>query len=345
MFYRLIRPFLFMIPPEKAHEYVLTCLAYMPRFCFSSVEALPLSVMGMVFKHPVGLAAGLDKNGDYIDALGRLGFSFLELGTVTPKPQLGNPLPRLFRIPEKQALINRMGFNNLGIDYLVSNIKKASYEGKIGVNIGKNKETSLNKAHEDYLYCLRKAYEVADYITVNISSPNTPDLRQLQQVDYFQSLVSMLREEQLQLADTYQKYVPLVIKISPDETDESLKRMAFVMLNEGIDGVIATNTTADKRLLEGLPYSEEGGGISGKVLGLRALHCLRLLKEEIGTEMAIIGVGGIDSAERAKLRISAGADLIQLYTGLIYKGPGLLKSTLSGCSDAFESVKRGLWEE
>lgn len=336
--YRLIRPLLFTMDPEQAHAFVLNTLRFIPQFFFPRPVSVPVQTMGLEFKHPVGLAAGFDKNGDYIDALGKLGFSFIELGTVTPRPQTGNPLPRLFRIPEKQVIINRMGFNNLGVDHLIENIKKTSYAGIIGVNIGKNKDTPLSQALDDYLYCLERAFLYADYISVNVSSPNTPNLRQLQEDTYFRHLLSSLREEQLILCEKHQKYVPIVVKISPDESDESVKRMASIALQEGFDGIIATNTTCSREGVHGLPHADEQGGMSGRLLSLRATHCLRILKETVGDELSLIGVGGIDSKDRAKERCLAGASLIQVYSGLIYQGPCLVSTLVSGCAEIHKNM-------
>lgn len=325
MLYSLIRPALFNIDPEIAHHTTLSLLNYLPTHLFPKVAGRPVKALGLEFPHAVGLAAGLDKNGEYLDALAKLGFSFIELGTVTPRPQLGNPKPRLFRLPKAQALINRMGFNNRGVDALVENISKAKYQGILGINIGKNKDTPLHQSIDDYLYCLRKTYLHASYVTINISSPNTPDLRQLQKAEYFGDLISQLREEQLVLADTFQCYVPLVIKLSPDEEDETLKKMADVIVSNGIDGIIATNTTCDHAMVEAMGYGREAGGLSGHPLYQRSTTCLSLLKKIVGNEVSLIGVGGIASAETAREKIAAGADLLQIYTGLIYKGPSLIK--------------------
>jgi dihydroorotate dehydrogenase len=308
----------------------LSALHYVPGFCFPTLPNNVVHAMGLEFPHPIGLAAGVDKNGEHLSALAKLGFSFIELGTVTPRPQAGNPKPRLFRIPQAGAVINRMGFNNQGVEALVAHVKKADYQGILGINIGKNKETTLQLAAEDYLYCLRQVYLHASYVTINISSPNTPDLRQLQTVDYFRDLMSQLREEQLQLADIHQRYVPLVVKISPDETDEALKQMAEVVVSLGIDGMIATNTTCAREGVVGLPYGDESGGLSGRPLASQSTHCLRILKQVVGDEVTLIGVGGIDSAGVANEKLEAGASLLQVYTGLFYQGPGLLKTLTQG---------------
>lgn len=322
--YQFIRPILFRFDPETAHRLVLSALHYLPSFCFAKCKPRVVHALGLEFPHPVGLAAGLDKNGEHLDALAKLGFSFIEIGTVTPRPQVGNPKPRLFRLPMAQAIINQMGFNNHGVDVLVSNVEKADYQGILGINIGKNKDTLLERAVDDYLHCLRKVYAHASYITINISSPNTPDLRQLQLGEYFKQLISELREEQLQLADTHQQYVPLVVKLSPDETDETLKTMADVIVSQGIDGIIATNTTRARDAVQSFPHGNEQGGLSGKPLVGQSTHCLRVLKQVVGDDVVLIGAGGIDAPDVAQEKLEAGASLLQVYTGLIYQGPRLL---------------------
>ena len=329
MIYPLIRSALFCLDPERAHKLVLRALTYIPQPCFPRPISQSVQALGLEFSHPIGLAAGLDKNGDYLDGLAKLGFSHIELGTVTPKAQPGNPKPRLFRLPKAQAIINRMGFNNKGVDALLDNVRKAHYQGILGINIGKNKDTPLNQAVDDYLYCLNKVYFKASYVTVNISSPNTPDLRQLQQGQYFMDLMSQLREAQLHLADKQQRYVPLVVKLSPDEDDETLKKMADVIISQGIDGIIATNTTCARFDVQGLPHGDEAGGLSGKPLASRATDCLRVLKEVVGDEVTLIGCGGIDSANSAREKLAAGATLLQVYTGLIYQGPNLVSQLLN----------------
>ncbi|ASQ46737.1 quinone-dependent dihydroorotate dehydrogenase [Legionella clemsonensis] len=326
--YSLIRPFLFQMDAEKAHHLTLALLKWLPRFCFKQGKAHPVNALGITFPHAIGLAAGLDKNGDYIDALSKLGFSFLEIGTVTPRPQSGNPKPRLFRLPQAQALINRMGFNNQGVDALVANVKKAQYKGILGINIGKNKDTSLTNAGEDYVHCLRKIYPYASYVTINISSPNTPDLRLLQQDNFLSQLLGQLVEEQQRLADEYQRLVPLVVKLSPDESDETLKRMADILLQKKIAGIIATNTTCRRERVDHLPHGNEQGGLSGVPLAERSTSCLKLLKEIVGNEVTLIGVGGINKPEVAKHKLQAGASLLQVYTGLIYQGPQLIPQLL-----------------
>lgn len=322
--YSIARPFLFHMDAERAHSLGLSALHYLPQACFKQAEAHAIQVFGLSFPHAVGLAAGLDKNGDHLDALAKLGFAFIEIGTVTPRPQVGNPKPRLFRVPEAHAIINRMGFNNQGVDALVENVKKARYGGILGINIGKNKDTPLNQAVDDYRECFIKVYEHASYVTINISSPNTPELRQLQQGSYLTHLLSQLRTEQKRLADQFQRHVPLVVKVSPDEDSEVLKQMAEVILNQGIEGIIATNTTCSREGIHHLPHAEESGGLSGKPLRQLSLHCLRLLKHYVGDGVTLIGVGGIDDYSSAQEKLDAGASLIQIYSGLIYQGPPLV---------------------
>lgn len=328
--YSFIRSALFCLDPEIAHAISLSTLSCLPSWLFSKPSGQTVHAMGLDFPHPLGLAAGLDKNGEHLDALAKLGFSFIELGTVTPRPQLGNPKPRLFRLPEAQAIINRMGFNNHGVDSLLVNIDKAKYRGILGINIGKNKDTPINQSVDDYIYCLRKVYSRASYVTINISSPNTPDLRQLQQGQYFSDLISQLREERLALSDAHQRYVPLVVKLSPDEDDETLKKMADVILSYEMDGIIATNTTCARETVQTLRYSNEQGGLSGQPLIVRSTQCLRVLKDVVGNDVTLIGAGGIITPEVAREKMAAGADLLQVYTGLIYQGPGLVKRLVDG---------------
>ena len=328
--YQFVRPLLFQMDAERAHHLTLNALKWIPGICFEKSASQPVDAMGMRFDHPFGLAAGLDKNGDYLDALAKLGFSFIELGTVTPKPQAGNPKPRLFRLPEANAIINRMGFNNHGVDALVTNVLRANYQGILGINIGKNKDTPLDKAAEDYLDCLQKVYPYASYVTINISSPNTPDLRQLQQGDFFADLLIKLTTLQQQLADMYQRWVPLVVKVSPDESDADLERMAEVALQCKIAGIIATNTTCSRIGVANLIHGQETGGLSGRPLFDRSTHCLTVLKNIVGDQVCLIAVGGIDSVESANAKLAAGASLCQVYTGLIYQGPQLIPALVKG---------------
>lgn len=330
--YSLLRPLLFQLDAEHSHSLALSALHYLPRAIFPPVAYNPVPTLGLTFPHPVGLAAGLDKNGEHLDALAKIGFAFIELGTVTPRPQLGNPKPRLFRLPEDQAIINRMGFNNKGIDALITNVNKAKYPGILGINIGKNKDTPIHDSAADYLYCLQRAYPHASYITINISSPNTPDLRQLQQADYFADLLKQLSEQHKQLADQWQRHVPLLVKVSPDETSETLKQMTELILKFGVEGIIATNTTCSRDGINNSKYAEEQGGLSGKPVAALATQTLKLIKKYVGNQVALIGVGGIDDCQSAQAKLDAGATLIQVYSGLIYRGPGLVAELSKGIS-------------
>ena len=283
------------------------------------------TVMGLQFTNPVGLAAGFDKNGRHIDALMSLGFGFIEIGTITPQPQPGNPRPRLFRIPEAQALINRMGFNNDGVDVVIANIERANYDGVIGVSIGKNATTPFEKATEDYLDGLRRAYKHASYIALNISSPGTRNLRKLQEPEYLSRLLGILKAEQDKLTDEHDKYVPLVVKITPDFEKSELRKVSEIVLAHQIDGIIATNTTLSRKGVEGLWHASEEGGLSGAPLRERALQVLMEMNSLVEARIPLIASGGIMDVEDALARIDAGASLIQLYTGFVYRGPRLLK--------------------
>lgn len=332
--YSLLKPLLFRLNPEVAHRLSLKLLRYgLPLFWAkkmqNSVPSAPCSQWGLHFPNPVGLAAGLDKDGECIDAWLALGFGFVEVGTVTPKPQPGNPRPRLFRLEAEQALINRMGFNNKGVDHLVTRLKQRKLEGIVGVNIGKNKETPLVQAVEDYRYCLEKVYPLADYITLNISSPNTPGLRELQQQQYLEDLLKALKTRQAQLARQHQRLVPLLVKISPDLSPEELYALADLLLRYEIEGVIATNTTLDRTGVRGSKYSTEQGGLSGKPLALKSTVMIKLLHEYCGSRLPIVGVGGILSAQDAQEKFKAGVSLVQLYTGFIYRGPELIREIVS----------------
>ncbi len=331
--YPLLRPLLFSLDPETAHQVTLKLLDIAFRTGLSSLGKAkstdkPLTVMGLNFKNPVGLAAGMDKNGDHIDALADLGFGFIEIGTVTPRPQPGNPKPRLFRLPEHQAIINRMGFNNLGIDHLLEQVKRSRYRGVLGVNIGKNFDTPLENAGEDYLIGLRKSYPLAGYVTINISSPNTQNLRQLQQGDEIKKLLSALKDEQGKLHQQYQRYVPLVVKIAPDLSDEEIVHIADLLKEFAIDGVIATNTTVARDSVRGHRYANEAGGLSGAPVKERSTRVVRKLAGELNGRLPIIAAGGILSAADAREKLDAGATLVQIYSGLIYKGPQLLEEIL-----------------
>lgn len=331
--YPLLRPFLFSLDPETAHEVTLKLLNFsqssgLNKYLYPPLEDKPVNVMGLNFKNPVGLAAGMDKNGDYITVLNALGFGFLEIGTVTPRPQPGNPKPRLFRLPEHQAIINRMGFNNLGIDHLLAQTQHSAYDGILGINIGKNFDTPIENATEDYLIGLRKAYASASYITINISSPNTKNLRQLQQGDSVASLIATLKEEQLKLQREQGFYVPLAVKIAPDLSDEEISHIAKLLLRFEIDGVIATNTTIARDLIAGHPLANEAGGLSGAPVKNQATHVVRGLASELNGKVAIIAAGGILCAADAKEKLTAGASLVQVYSGLIYRGPQLIEDII-----------------
>ena len=292
--------------------------------------------MGLTFPNPVGLAAGLDKDGAYIDGLAALGFGFIEIGTVTPRAQPGNPKPRMFRLPEAQALINRMGFNNGGVDAFVRNVQASRFyqeqRGILGLNIGKNADTPIERATDDYLYCLNKVYPYAAYVTVNISSPNTKNLRQLQQASEIDALLSALKMAQSQLADKHGHYVPLVLKIAPDLDDEQIDTIASALLRNRIDGVIATNTTITRDAVQGLTHANETGGLSGAPVRDLSTRVIRALHQVLQGEIPIIGVGGILSGADASEKMVAGASLIQLYTGLIYRGPELVIECASACA-------------
>jgi dihydroorotate dehydrogenase len=333
--YPLLRPLLFALDAETAHAVTLKLLnaAYisgLSKLLYPVVEDKSVNVMGLGFKNPVGLAAGLDKNGDYIDALAALGFGFIEIGTVTPRPQPGNPKPRLFRLPEHHAIINRMGFNNLGIEHLLTQVKHSSYKGILGINIGKNFDTPIEHAVDDYLIGLRKAYTSASYITINISSPNTQNLRQLQQGDESRKLIAALKEEQLKLQQAHGKYVPLTLKIAPDLTSDDISRIAKLLLEFEINGVIATNTTIARDMIVNHPIAHEAGGLSGSPVKDKSTAVVKGLSAELQGKIPIIAVGGILNADDAQEKFAAGASLVQIYSGLIYQGPQLIKEIVEG---------------
>lgn len=333
--YSLLRPFVFAVEPETAHELslkVLMATKNAANFIYPKVQENPVTVMGLKFKNRLGLAAGADKNGDCLEGFAALGFGFLEIGTVTPRPQAGNPKPRLFRLPEHEAIINRMGFNNKGIDYLLNQVKHSNYAGVLGINIGKNADTPIENALDDYLIGLRKAYSVASYVTMNISSPNTKNLRQLQQGDELKKLISAMKEEQLKLQREHARYVPLVLKIAPDLTPEEVKNIADLLLEFSIDGVIATNTTISREKITGHALENEAGGLSGAPVKEISTKVLRLLSDELNGKIPIIAAGGIMSAADAQEKLDAGASLVQVYTGLIYKGAALVSEIVNGTS-------------
>ncbi len=294
----------------------------------------PVEVMGLTFPNPVGLAAGLDKNADYFNALGTLGFGFVEVGTVTPKAQAGNPKPRLFRLPEHQAIINRMGFNNKGVDHLVAQVSKPRrYDGVLGINIGKNKVTPEAQALDDYLIGMNAVYAYADYITVNISSPNTPGLRDLQFGENLQKLLAGIKAEQSKLADQQGRYVPVAVKIAPDMTDEELQSTAKAILDSGLDAIIATNTTVSREGVENSLIADEAGGLSGLPVRDKSTHAIKVLAEALNGALPIIGVGGIVRPEDAVEKLKAGASLVQIYSGFIYEGPKLVRESAAACRD------------
>ncbi len=330
MLYSLLRSVFFSMDAESAHHLGMEGMKTAQRLGLIKLLAYPVPekprrVMGIDFPNPVGLAAGLDKNGDYIDALAALGFGFIEIGTITPRPQPGNPKPRLFRIPEAQAIINRMGFNNDGVDKLIENVRQAKYRGILGINIGKNFDTPIERAADDYLTCLRKVYLHAGYVTVNISSPNTKNLRQLQQSSELDALLDALKNEQGKLTQTYGKHVPLALKIAPDLETEQVIEIAELLLKYRIEGVIATNTTLSREGVAGLPHGEEAGGLSGAPVRARSTSVVKQLSLALGGKIPIIGVGGIMSGLDAKEKILAGASLVQFYSGFIYRGPELIR--------------------
>ncbi|HEY2779848.1 MAG TPA: quinone-dependent dihydroorotate dehydrogenase [Steroidobacteraceae bacterium] len=327
---RAALPILTRLDPELAHDLGLAALrAVRPLWTAPDVRnELALSCFGLQFSHPLGLAAGFDKNGDYLDALGALGFSHIELGTVTPRPQPGNPKPRMFRISGSCALINRMGFNNKGVDHLVARLGGSRYRGIRGISIGKNFDTPIESAHVDYVACLRKVYAHADYIAVNVSSPNTERLRELQARDGLQRLLGTLLEERLTLQQRFGKRVPLLVKVAPDLTPEQAAALAQEVRTVQLDGVIATNTSADLNLLDEPPAAQQRGGLSGAPLHPLSVKLIAQLRGELGAAFPIIGVGGIVTAEHARATLRAGANLLQVYTGFAYRGPALLEEIL-----------------
>lgn len=329
MLYQLIRNIMFQLDAEKAHHLGLAGLnalemSGLSSLLFPKTHATPVNVMGLTFPNAVGLAAGLDKNGDYIEALAALGFGFVEIGTVTPRPQDGNPKPRLFRIPEAEAIINRMGFNNLGVDHLVEQVKIAQTDTLVGINIGKNFDTPVEKAVDDYLIGLNKVYNHADYVTINISSPNTPGLRTLQFGESLNQLLGSLKETQAQLEQKHQRYVPMAVKVAPDLELHEVEELAQTFSNHEIDAVITTNTTMSREGVEGLPNGEEAGGLSGRPVFEKSTEIVRQFKQALPENLPIIAAGGIMSGENAAEKLDAGASLVQIYSGFIYQGPKLV---------------------
>ena len=327
--YSLLRPLLFQLDAELAHDLSLASLRLAERLALlklypAAPACQPRRVMGIDFPNPVGLAAGLDKNARVIDGMVALGFGFIEVGTVTPLPQPGNPKPRLFRLPEAQGIVNRFGFNNLGVDQLLRNVEAAKFRGVLGINIGKNFATPMENAVDDYLICLRKVYPHASYVTVNISSPNTKNLRALQEKEALSSLLQSLKQAQAKLADRYGKYVPVVLKIAPDLSLEQIHEIADLLMAHKMDGVIASNTTLSRDAVQGLKHADQAGGLSGAPVREKSTWVIRELAQRLQGSLPIIGVGGILSGDDALEKMAAGADLVQLYSGLIYQGPGLV---------------------
>lgn len=337
--YPLARRALFCLDAEQAHHLTLATLRGAASLGLAGLVGQtlpedPRTVMGIRFPNPVGLAAGLDKDGSCIDGLAALGFGFVEVGTVTPRPQPGNPKPRIFRLPQAEAIINRMGFNNGGVEQFLQNVQSARYKGPLGLNIGKNADTPIERAVDDYLICLEKVYPYATYVTVNISSPNTKNLRQLQSGDELDALLGKLKDKQRELSDRHGKYVPIALKIAPDLDDEQIKVIAGTLTRHGFDGVIATNTTLSREAVAGLPYANETGGLSGRPVFDASNRVIRALATELGGALPIIGVGGILSGADAQAKLDAGASLVQVYSGLIYRGPELVRECVQALRTA-----------
>ena len=339
--YSLARPFLFCLDAEKAHDLGLAALEAAYRTGLNPLLAsrpapLPTRVFGIDFPNPVGLAAGLDKNAAHIDALAALGFGFIEVGTVTPRPQPGNPKPRMFRLPEHEAVINRLGFNNGGVDALLRNVEKATFSGVLGINIGKNKDTPNERAVDDYLHCLDRVYARASYVTVNISSPNTQGLRDLQEEEALKRFLGRLRERQELLAAEHGKRTPMLLKIAPDLREEAMDAIAEVVLAAGMDGLICTNTTVARDAVVGDRHAGEAGGLSGRPVFARSTAVLRGMAQRLGGKLPLVGVGGILDGSDAVAKIAAGASLVQCYTGLVYRGPALA----GACVEALRTAER-----
>ncbi|HEV2540275.1 MAG TPA: quinone-dependent dihydroorotate dehydrogenase [Frateuria sp.] len=327
--YDYVRPLLFALDAETAHRLTLYALGVahrsnLGRFVAQPPADLPVEAFGIRFPNPVGLAAGLDKNAAHLDELGALGFGFVEVGTVTPRPQPGNPKPRMFRLPAHEAIINRLGFNNEGVDALVRNVAASSYRGVLGINIGKNKDTPNERAVDDYLFCLERVYAQASYVTVNISSPNTQGLRDLQEEETLRRFIETLREAQERLGSQAGARKPMLLKIAPDLSEAELDGIADVLRSSGIDGLICTNTTIDHAAVAADPQGSEVGGLSGKPLFARSTEVLRGMRARLGRATPIIGVGGILEGSDAAEKLDAGADLVQIYSGMIYRGPHLI---------------------
>jgi len=332
MFYRLAQKALFAADPEQAHLLALQSLRLGHRLGATrwrcAVPGRPVHCMGLEFPNAVGVAAGLDKNAEYFEALGDLGFGFVEVGTVTPRPQPGNPRPRVFRLPEKQALINRLGFNNKGVDFLVQRVRNHRFKGILGINIGKNADTPMERAAEDYLHCLETVYPWADYITINISSPNTRDLRSLQAVSALGALLGQLEQRRVSLTREHGRRVPIAVKVAPDLQPADIADIARVVVRNRMDAVIATNTTIDREGVAGLPHADESGGLSGGPLRPKADRVLQAFRQQLPATVALVGVGGIVCGQDAVNKLELGANLVQFYTGMIYQGPGLVADCL-----------------
>ena len=343
--YGLARPFLFALDAETAHGLGLKAIELAYRsganpLLAAPAKPFPVRAFGVAFPNPVGLAAGLDKNGAHIDALTALGFGFIEIGTTTPRPQDGNPKPRMFRLPDQQAVINRLGFNNLGVDVLVRNVERARHRGVLGINIGKNADTSNERAVDDYLFCLERVYAIADYVTVNISSPNTSGLRDLQQGDTLRAFIGTLREAQEKLGAQHGKRTPMLVKIAPDLDDAQIDAIAATLLEACVDGIIATNTTISRAQIPGHRLAHETGGLSGKPLYAKSTAVLSRLRARVGDRIPLVGVGGIVSGSDAVAKFAAGASLVQFYTGMIYRGPGLIAESVEAIRRRREDATR-----
>lgn len=336
--YDLARKALFCLDAETSHELTLDLLSAGERLGLirpfvKPIPVNPVEVMGLTFPNPVGMAAGLDKNGDCFNALGQLGFGFVEIGTITPRPQPGNPKPRIFRLPEHQGIINRMGFNNKGVDHLVERVKRRRFDGVLGINIGKNVDTPVERAADDYRLCMQAVYAHADYITVNISSPNTPGLRDLQFGESLIALLSEIKNEQLALQQVYGRYVPVAVKIAPDMDEVAVQQVADVLLNSGLDGVIATNTTISREGVESSERGQESGGLSGAPVRDKSTAVIASLAQALDGKLPIIGVGGIFNGDDAVEKMAAGASLVQVYSGFIYRGPELIRDVAEAIAD------------
>ena len=334
MFYQIMRSFLFQLNPEKAHDLTIKLLkltsgTILDIFYRQKVQQRPVEVMGLTFPNSLGLAAGLDKNGECIDGFGAMGFGHIEIGTVTPVAQPGNEQPRLFRVLESEGIINRMGFNNHGVDELIANVKASHFKGVIGINIGKNFSTPVEEGKNDYLLCMDKVYQHAGYIAVNISSPNTPGLRTLQYGEALDELLQALKTRQSDLQEKYNKYVPLALKVAPDLSDDEIAAISSSLLKYKIDGLIATNTTLDREMIKGMGHAAEAGGLSGRPLQSKSTQVIAKFAAQLQGQIPIIGVGGIDGVVAAKEKIDAGASLVQIYSGFIYHGPQLVKNIVN----------------